>query len=158
MTELLFMQHEKTNSSVGWWLQRLPVHWNILNNADKWFPCVVLALLGWIRVAAHCVCKQQQWYWHMWHCWQWECLNDINNSGNDSCLWFIQLCMMCASQRVRLDTVLCKHKHTFTWGLFTGSAAARNNFGGPRVNNIKGHFSRIALAYPHFVCCYRLVS
>ena len=44
--------------------------------------------------------------------------------------------------------MLCKHKHAFTIGLFTGAAAARNNFGGPRVNNIKGHFNRIALAYP----------
>ena len=34
--------------------------------------------------------------------------------------------------------MLCKHKHAFTLGLFTGAAAARNNFGGPRVNNIKG--------------------
>ena len=25
------------------------------------------------------------------------------------------------------------------------------------MNNIKGHFNRIALAYPHFVCWYRLV-
>ena len=36
--------------------------------------------------------------------------------------------------------------------------AARNNFDEPRVNNIKGHFNWIALAYPHFVCWYRLVS
>ena len=27
-------------------------------------------------------------------------------------------------------------------------AAARNNFGGPRVKNIKGYFNRFALAYP----------
>ena len=39
--------------------------------------------------------------------------------------------------------MLCKHKHAFTLGLFTGAAAARNNFGGPRVNNIMGHFYRI---------------
>ena len=42
--------------------------------------------------------------------------------------------------------------------LLTGAAVARNNFGGPRVNNIKGHFNRIAVAYPHFVCSYRYVS
>ena len=61
-------------------------------------------------------------------------------------------------QSQRVDTVLCKHKHAFTLDLFTGAAAARNNFGGPRVNNIKGYFNRFALAYPHFVCLYRLVS
>ena len=38
--------------------------------------------------------------------------------------------------------MLCKHKHAFTLGRFTGAAAARNNFGGPRVNNIKGFFNR----------------
>ena len=65
---------------------------------------------------------------------------------------------MHVEQSQGVDTVLCKHKHAFTLGLFTGVAAARNNFGGPRVNNIKGHFNRIALAYPHFVCWYRLVS
>ena len=48
--------------------------------------------------------------------------------------------------------MLCKHKHAFTLDLFTGAAAARNNFGGPRVKNIKGYFNRFALAYPHFVC------
>ena len=39
--------------------------------------------------------------------------------------------------------------------LLTGAAVARNNFDGPRVNSIKGHFSRIAVAYPHFVCLHR---
>ena len=47
---------------------------------------------------------------------------------------------MHVEQSQGVDTVLCKHKRAFTLGLFTGDAAARNNFGGPRVNNIKGHF------------------
>ncbi|KAI0237723.1 hypothetical protein LSAT2_011700 [Lamellibrachia satsuma] len=35
------------------------------------------------------------------------------------------------------------------------AAVARNNYDGPRVNNItKGHFNRIAVAYPHFVCLH----
>ena len=46
MSELLFIQHEKTNRFISWWLQRLLVHWNKSNNAVKWLPCVVLALLG----------------------------------------------------------------------------------------------------------------
>ena len=44
--------------------------------------------------------------------------------------------------------MLCKHKHAFTLGLFTGAAAARKNFGGPRVNNIKGHFIGSRLPIP----------
>ena len=53
--------------------------------------------------------------------------------------------------------MLCKHKHAFTLGRFTGAAAARNNFGGPRVNNIKGYFNRIALAYAH-LCVFAQVG
>lgn len=37
-----------------------------------------------------------------------------------------------------------------------GSAVTKNSFGGPRVNIIKGHFNWIAVAYPHFVCLYRM--
>ncbi|KAI0208439.1 hypothetical protein LSAT2_006866 [Lamellibrachia satsuma] len=37
-----------------------------------------------------------------------------------------------------------------------GAPVARNNFGGPRVIIIKGHFNRIAVAFPHFVCLHRM--
>ncbi|KAI0232564.1 hypothetical protein LSAT2_017116 [Lamellibrachia satsuma] len=75
-----------------------------------------------------------------------------NNFDTMGQLWTPSLVSRTSPRRSELVVV---HPSAEIFPEAYGAAAARNNFGGPRVNNIKGHFNQIALAYPHFVCWYR---